>query len=149
MSSDETYRDNLRQELEGAIRTSWFRIGKVVSALVKISQYKDADMIKDIIPLLWAKEEAVFFETVATVSLLLQQVPIEKLPDFDWGLRRSWPYCIGNRMLAGVEKDRLTAINRDDAWGPDARGIAAEESLTLALTTSRGGVLEDASRVRF
>jgi len=42
-------------------------------------------MIKDIIPLLWTKEEAVFFETVATVSALLQQVPIEKLPDFDWG----------------------------------------------------------------
>ena len=107
MSSDETYRDKLRQELEGAIRTSWFRSGKIVSALAKISQYKDADMIKDIIPLLWTKEEAVFFETVATVSALLQQVPIEKLPDFDWGLRRSWPCCIGNSVLSGANVERL------------------------------------------
>jgi hypothetical protein len=113
MSSDERYRDNLRRELEGAMQTPWFRGGKVVSALAKISQHKDADMIKDLISLLWAKEDAVFFETVATVSLLLQQVPVEKLPDFDWWLRRSWPYWMGNSMLSGANLKRLKSSS---AW---------------------------------
>jgi hypothetical protein len=113
MSSDERYRDNLRRELEGVFRTPWFRGGAVVSALAKISQHKDADMIKDLIPLLWPKEESVFFETMATVSLLLQQVPIEKLPDFDWGLRRGWPYWMGNSMLSGANIKRLKSSS---AW---------------------------------
>jgi hypothetical protein len=107
MSSDETYRDNLRGELERAIRTPWFREGKVVSALAKISRHRDADMIKDIIPLLWAKEEVVFFETVATVYLLLQQVRIEELPRFDYRLRKDWPYWLGDSMLSAVNIKRL------------------------------------------
>jgi hypothetical protein len=111
MSTDKTYRDNLRRELEGAIRTPGFRGEKVVSALAKISQHKAAGMINDIIPLLWAKEETVFFETVATVFLLLDQVPIEKLPEFDCELRRSWPHSTGNSMLSGANLRRLQSCS--------------------------------------
>ena len=82
-------------------------LGKIVSELAKISQCTDPNIIKDIIPLPWAKEEAAFFETVATVSLLLQKVPVGKLPDLDWGLRRSWPSCAGNSMLSDPSMKRL------------------------------------------
>lgn len=107
MSIDKTYPGQLRRELYGAIRTSWFRSGKIVSVLAKIAQYKDAGLIKDIIPLLWAKEEAVFFETVATVALLLQQVSIGNLPELDRELRRSWPYWTGTNVRDGAFMQRL------------------------------------------
>jgi hypothetical protein len=76
MSIDKTYPGQLRRELYGAIRASWFRSGKIVSVLAKIAQYNDAVLIKDIIPLLWAKEEAVFFETLRLLPCCSNKYPL-------------------------------------------------------------------------
>ena len=113
MPSDKTHHDQLQRELYDATRTSRFRTGQTVSVLAKISQSKDAGFINDIIPLLWAKEDVVLFETVVTVSLLLQQVPIGGLPDLDSGIRRSWPYWAGLRNL---ERTQITRLKRSPSW---------------------------------
>ena len=91
------------------MQSSWSRAGKIVTALAKIAQYKDTSFIKDVIPLLWAKEEAVVFEVAATLSLLVPRVPVEKLPDLDMRMRASWPYWTGISNLDGIQMERLKA----------------------------------------
>ncbi len=109
MLGNETYSDQLRQELYAAMQTTGFRAGKIVSALSKISQHNDTSFIKDIIPFLWAKEEAVVFEVAATLSLLVQKVPVESLPELDARIRTSWPYWAGISNLDGIQMERLKA----------------------------------------
>lgn len=109
MLGNETYSDQLRQELYAAMHTNWFRARKVIAALSKVAQHKDTGFIKDIVPLLWAKEEAVVFEVAATLSLLVQKVPIENLPELDAKIRTSWPYWAGISNLDGIQMERLKA----------------------------------------
>jgi hypothetical protein len=109
MPGNDTYSDQLRQELYAAMHTNWFRARKVVAALSKVAQHKDTGFIKDIVPLLWDKEEAVVFEVAATLSLLIREVPIESLPELDAKIRTSWPYWAGISNLDGIQMERLKA----------------------------------------
>jgi len=109
MPGDETYSDQLRQELYAAMQSKWSRGGKVVTALSKVAHHKDTSFIKDIIPLLWDKEGAVVFEVAATLSLLVPKVQLETLPDLDARVRTGWPYWAGISNLDGTQMERLKA----------------------------------------
>jgi hypothetical protein len=107
MSSNETYSDQLRQELYAAMQSNWARGGKVVAVLSKIAQHRDTCFIKDVIPLLWDKDRAIVFEVAATLSLLVPKVSVETLPDLDARIRTGWPYWAGISNLDGTQLERL------------------------------------------
>jgi HEAT repeat protein len=109
MPGDETYSDQLRRELYAAIQATWSRAGKIISVLSKVSEHKDTGFIRDLIPLLWAKEEAVVFEVAATLSLLVPRINVENLPDLDANIRAGWPYWASMSNLDGTQMERLKA----------------------------------------
>jgi hypothetical protein len=107
MPADGSYSHQLLQELYAAMHSKSERTGLVIAALSKVAQHKDTSFIKDIIPLLWDKDAAVFFEVAATLSLLVPNVPVETLPDLDIRIRSGWPYWAGNSNLDGTQVERL------------------------------------------
>jgi hypothetical protein len=120
VSGNETYSDELRQELYAATQSNWLRAGKIVSAPSKVAQHKDTGFIKDIIPLLRAKEEAVVFEVAATLSLLVQKVPVESLPELDARIR-TWAVTAHALLALRRRSESRTAFQR-------AAGLTQDEA---------------------
>jgi hypothetical protein len=67
---------------------------------------------------LWAKEKVVVFETAATITLLIQGVPIGDLPTFDAQIRSRWPYWAGSGSLDGPQLESQGTLCPSSCFGP-------------------------------
>lgn len=113
MSPGETYADQLRRELWEAAQSSWLRTRKIVSVLGRIVQTHDAGFIKTVAPLLWDKEKTIVYETAASISVLLQGVPVRTLPRFDEKIREGWLHWHG---INSLDRAQIGQLKSSPSW---------------------------------